>query len=1151
MARKNLITGKFSILGLLFILLLFAPIAGQGQTPGFAQGVDVSDNNSDPDKPVTAFTVDQWKTIKSQWGLSFAIVKATQGTGIKNKTFPDNAINAAGANLIVGVFHYASPDKDADAAAEARFFLTTAGQYLNGNYLPPALDIEVSGSLSKTALTNWVLTWLSTVESESPTHVVPMVYTYKTFLSDYLNADDLLDKSTGKAYPMWIADQKGDFARPWLFKQFQGDPKPAMLTGFKKGFDRDEFDGSESALQTFMGQRSTAPLADLTITAGTQSATPVTVTVGANMAVSCSEDNSGNAAAGANDVTVWLSPDPVLTLADTYLGKISFPALGANVNSLINGNTVQIPAGTPAGSYYLFFWADGNKVVQEKDEDNNFASVIVNVTAGGPVAALTLTAVPQCNGTASSVSLNWNSVPNAASYAVYRNNTLYTSGISGTQFTNTNVTAGQSYSYYVVAQTNAGDMKSNTASTSAPNCASSVLPGAFVLSSSADCNGTASKVHLSWTVSVNATSYDIYRDNLLISSGISGTSFDNTTVTAGNTYAYYVTARNTSGTLNSNTQSQTAVSCSGVPGLPVLSLAASCNGSKGQIKLDWTAAANATAYDIYRNNTFYTTVKSGTTYTDNVVTAGLVYTYYIRATNGSNGTNSAYQSATASNCSGLTLPAQPALVVQSSCSGGVSKVLLNWGADANATAFDVYKNYQYYATVTGAQYIDYTITPGTDYLYNVQAKNDAGAKDSPIQSAHALDCTPNFPSAPVMTLTPFCDGTTGEVTVNWTTSNNAVAYDVYRDGQLIYTAFGDQRSYTDNTSAPGSSHTYYVAAGNGSGLTNSNSGSLTVPNCLPPPTITAVSPMNGQTGSVVTISGTHFDSSTSVTFGGIPAQTVSISSATQLQATIGSGAAGNIVLSNNGGTASYAGFNFLFTLPANNFQVSAISATCRGSASGAVAINAGQVLAYTATLTGNSINRTESFTAADTLGNLPAGTYHLCIQVTGQPTFQQCYDLTVSEPKDLAVYSTVSPQTQTLQLQLAGGTVYHIQLNGVNRDTTGQQITLPLQNGLNRLEVTTDKPCQGTYQTVIDLLDKIVPFPDPFEKVLNINLGNDPIKQVHFEVYGLSNGKSLYQKDMNGVSGVIGLDLQQLESGIYILHIRLDGTERIFKIIKK
>lgn len=319
---KNCLSGpKFGGLPLLITLLLLVSITSYGQNPdpGHALGVDVSERNSNTN-PQTAFSADQWKTIKTQFGLSYAILKVSEGKDHADVTFHDNAVNAESNNLMIGVYHYARPYLNTNAADEAHYFLTKAGQYVTGNYLPPALDIEVSGKLTKAQLTAWVVTWLSTVQNESSNHVVPLVYTYKSFLTDYLNPDAIVDKSTGNLYPVWIADYAGNFSRPWVFKQFQGDPKPAMLTdfGFKNGFDRDEYNGSVAALQTLIGQHTTVALADLTITAGTQTAAPATVTAGSNLALSCSEDNSGNAAASANDVTVWLSADPVLTQSDTY-----------------------------------------------------------------------------------------------------------------------------------------------------------------------------------------------------------------------------------------------------------------------------------------------------------------------------------------------------------------------------------------------------------------------------------------------------------------------------------------------------------------------------------------------------------------------------------------------------------------------------------------------------------------------------------------------------------------------------------------------------------------------------------------------------------------------------------------------------------------
>ncbi len=84
-----------------------------------------------------------------------------------------------------------------------------------------------------------------------------------------------------------------------------------------------------------------------------------------------------------------------------------------------------------------------------------------------------------------------------------------------------------------------------------------VIPGSFTLSGNAYCNTTppvAPAVNLTWGAASGATSYDLYRNGWLYSSGITITSFDNNAnVTAGQTYTYYVIAKNANGSTQSNT----------------------------------------------------------------------------------------------------------------------------------------------------------------------------------------------------------------------------------------------------------------------------------------------------------------------------------------------------------------------------------------------------------------------------------------------------------------------------------------------------------------------------------------------------------------------------------------------------------------------
>ena len=78
------------------------------------------------------------------------------------------------------------------------------------------------------------------------------------------------------------------------------------------------------------------------------------------------------------------------------------------------------------------------------------------------------------------------------------------------------------------------------------------------------------------------------------------------------------------------------------------------------------------------------------------------------------------------------------------------------------------------------------------------------------------------------------------------------------------------------------------------------------------PNMTSFMPSVGSNGMNVTISGTGFEGTTAVTFGGIAARFFTLNSSTSLDAVVGPGAAGNVVLSTASGTSSLAGFTYVF-----------------------------------------------------------------------------------------------------------------------------------------------------------------------------------------------------------------------------------------------
>jgi subtilase family serine protease len=135
---------------------------------------------------------------------------------------------------------------------------------------------------------------------------------------------------------------------------------------------------------------------DLTVTALTA---PSTAGAGTSIVVTDTTTNTGAGAAPASVTRFFLSSDVFFTTTDTALQARSVPALAPGAGSA--GSTpVTIPAGTPAGTYYLFARADADGDVAEPNENNNNRSAIVRI---GPDLTVSALSVPSKAGAGSTI----------------------------------------------------------------------------------------------------------------------------------------------------------------------------------------------------------------------------------------------------------------------------------------------------------------------------------------------------------------------------------------------------------------------------------------------------------------------------------------------------------------------------------------------------------------------------------------------------------------------------------------------------------------------------------------------------------------------------------------------------------------------------
>ena len=171
--------------------------------------------------------------------VRFVIIKATEGKDLFDDDFNDNFFQARENDFIRGAYHFFVPG--VNAADQARFFLHQV--HLVPGDLPPVLDIEKNGKLSKKQLQKDVKTWLDIVEQQYG--VKPILYTSYKFKKDFL------DEPVFDEYPYWIANyyiDKLEYKGDWVLWQHTVCGK---LDGIKGFVDCNIFNGTVEELQAF------------------------------------------------------------------------------------------------------------------------------------------------------------------------------------------------------------------------------------------------------------------------------------------------------------------------------------------------------------------------------------------------------------------------------------------------------------------------------------------------------------------------------------------------------------------------------------------------------------------------------------------------------------------------------------------------------------------------------------------------------------------------------------------------------------------------------------------------------------------------------------------------------------------------------------
>ena len=259
-------------------------------------------------------------------------------------------------------------------------------------------------------------------------------------------------------------------------------------------------------------------------------------------------------------------------------------------------------------------------------------------------------------------------------------------------------------------------------------------------------------------------------------------------------------------------------------------VAATDGESSASVTISWTAAAGASGYRVFRAvgaglGAQIGTTTTPTTFVDTTATAGISYTYWVKATTAA---GDSVPSATDTGWRNIATPTG----VTASDGTLTTGVAISWSAVAGATGYRVYRAVGAGAATqiglpTGTTFSDTTATAGTVYTYTVRARSAAG---------NTLFSAPDtgWRNLPAPTAVSATDGTfTTKVRISWAAVAGATGYVVYRqlpgaaNASIATIASGSTLLFNDTTIAPGVVAQYRVrtkSAAGVSGYSTANSG---------------------------------------------------------------------------------------------------------------------------------------------------------------------------------------------------------------------------------------------------------------------------------------------------------------------------------------
>ncbi|MFH2010283.1 MAG: GH25 family lysozyme [bacterium] len=184
-----------------------------------------------------------WDQVAAS-GISFAFIRVSDGVNTYDTDFQYNWSEAQRVGIIRGVYQFFRPNQD--PIAQANLLINELGGVMTPGDLPPVIDVEASGGLTKSQVASRVQLWLDHVENALG--VTPIIYTSPGLWSSYVNS------SAFSSYPLWLAHYYVTCPTTplgwsnWEFHQYTDSGTVPGITG--SSVDRNVFNGTLADLQS-------------------------------------------------------------------------------------------------------------------------------------------------------------------------------------------------------------------------------------------------------------------------------------------------------------------------------------------------------------------------------------------------------------------------------------------------------------------------------------------------------------------------------------------------------------------------------------------------------------------------------------------------------------------------------------------------------------------------------------------------------------------------------------------------------------------------------------------------------------------------------------------------------------------------------------